>query len=51
LAERIIEIVAGLSAGMYVTLEKTGVANTRSFDWFQDQSGDGLPAGPNANGG
>ena len=32
LSERIVEVVAGMSVGMYVVLEKTGVVLTRSFD-------------------
>ncbi len=32
LSERIIEVAAGMSAGMYVVLDKTGAVLTRSFD-------------------
>ena len=32
LSERIVEVVAGMSVGMYVVLEKTGVVLTRSFE-------------------
>ena len=39
LSERIVEVAAGISMGMYVVLEKTGVVLTRSFDRFGDGPG------------
>ena len=32
LGERIVEVVGGMTAGTYVVLEKTGLAQVRSFD-------------------
>jgi predicted nuclease of predicted toxin-antitoxin system len=45
LSERIVEVAAGMSAGAYVVLEKTGVVHTRSFDRSDDRSGDGASGG------
>jgi hypothetical protein len=41
LSERIIEVAAGMSAGAYVVLEKTGAVRRRSFDRSDDGPGDG----------
>jgi predicted nuclease of predicted toxin-antitoxin system len=41
LSERIVEVAAGMSAGEYVVLEKTGAVRRQSFDRSDDGSGDG----------
>jgi hypothetical protein len=45
LSERIIEVAAGMSAGAYVVLEKTGAVRMQSFDRSDDGSGDGASGG------
>ena len=45
LSERIVEVAAGMSAGTYVVLEKSGVTLTRTFDRSDDGSGDGTSGG------
>ncbi len=45
LSERIIEVAAGMSAGEYVVLEKTGAVRMQSFDRSDDGSGDGTSGG------
>ena len=45
LRERIVEVAAGVSAGTYVVLEKTGVVRRWSFDRPEDWAGDGSPGG------
>jgi predicted nuclease of predicted toxin-antitoxin system len=45
LGERIVEVVDGMSAGTYVTLEKTGVVHRRSFDRSDHETGDGTFGG------
>lgn len=45
LSERIVEVAAGMSAGAYVVLEKTGMVHRRSFDQPDDGSGDGASGG------
>jgi len=42
LSERIAEVAAGMSAGTYVVLEKTGTVQMRPFDRSDDGSGDGI---------
>lgn len=45
LSERIAEVAAGMSAGAYAVLEKTGAVRMRSFDGSDDGLGDGASGG------
>jgi hypothetical protein len=45
MGERIVEVAAGMSAGTYVVLEKTGLVLTRSFNRPGDGPGDGVSGG------
>jgi hypothetical protein len=45
LGGRIVEVAAGMSAGTYVVLEKTGLVLTRSFNRSDEESGDGSSSG------
>jgi predicted nuclease of predicted toxin-antitoxin system len=45
LGERIAAVAAGMSAGTYVVLEKTGLLPTRSFNRSDNGSGDGAAGG------
>jgi hypothetical protein len=45
LSERIVEVAAGMSAGAYVVLEKTGAVCMRSFDRSDDGSVDSALGG------
>jgi hypothetical protein len=43
LSDRIVEVAAGMTAGAYVVLEKTGVVHLRPFDRSDDGSGNDGP--------
>jgi hypothetical protein len=45
LSERIVEVAAGMSAGAYADLEKTGVVHVRPFGRSDDGSADGASSG------